>query len=95
MAYKYYVSIVEISIRGLSDHSRIAIDQYLDQSQPESVILNEILKSIAENTFINYMTLGKISTHSTSGVAILIRNGSSFARMEALKRKFSGMNGQT
>ena len=82
---KIYMSIIEINICGVSDHSRIATDRYLDQCKPEVVFLNKIEKSIAENTFTNYMTVSKVSIHSTDRVAILIRNGSSFARMEELE----------
>ena len=89
LANKNYGSIIEINICGFSDHSRIAIDRYLDQCKPEVVILNETTKSIPENTFNNYMIFSKISIHSTGGVAIIIRSGSSFARMEELENSNS------
>lgn len=80
MVYKNNISIIEINICGLSDHSRIAIDRYLDKCKPKVVILNGTEKSLAENTFTNFMTFSKFLTHS-----MLVRNGSSFARMGDLE----------
>ena len=60
-----YISKIEINLCGLSDRSRNAIDRYLDQCKPEVVHLSETEKKYSENTFTNYKTFNKISTHST------------------------------
>ena len=87
MAPERRISFLQINICGLSNHSKIAIDAYLEKHKPDVVFLNETKQQIPDNAFTNYTTLSSTPKKSTGGVALLFRNDVAYAQIEELETK--------
>ena len=61
-------TILQINICGLSDHSKIALTQYLQQTKVDIVFLNETKTQISANLF-HYTTISSMGG-SSGGVAV-------------------------
>ena len=65
MAPERRKSFLQINICGLSNHSKNAIDAYLEKQKPDVVFLKETKKQIPDNAFTNYTTLSSTPKKST------------------------------
>ena len=66
-------TFLQINICGLSDHRKIALNQYLQQTKADIVFPNETKTQISANQFDNYTTISCIG-RSSGGVAVLLKN---------------------
>ena len=87
MAPERRISLLQINNCGLSNHSKIAIDAYLENHKPDVVFLNETKKQIPDNAFTSYTSLSSTPKKSTGGVALLSRNDVAYAQIEELETK--------
>ena len=71
----------------MSNHSKIAIDAYLEKHKPDVVFFNETKQQIPDNAFTNYTTLSSTPKKSTGGVALSFRNDVAYAQIEELETK--------
>ena len=57
-------TFLQINICGLSDHRKIALNQFLQQTKPDIVFPNETKTQISANQFDNYTTVSCIGRSS-------------------------------
>ena len=77
-------TFLQINICGLSDHSKIALNQYLQQTKADIVFLNETKTQISANLFDNY-TIVNYMGESSGGVAVLLKNHIPYSRLNQLE----------
>ena len=57
-------TFLQINICGLSDHSKLALNQYLQQSKADIVFLDETKTQISANLFDNYTKISSMGGSS-------------------------------
>ena len=77
-------TFLQINICGLSDHSEIALNQYLQQTKADIVFLNETKTQISANLFDNYTTISSMGGRS-GGVAVLLKHHIPYSRLNQLE----------
>ena len=77
-------TFLQINICGLSDHSKIALNQYLQQTKADIVFLNETKTQISANLFDNYTTISSMGGNS-GDVAVLLKHHIPFSRLNQLE----------
>ena len=77
-------TFLQINICGLSDHSKIALNQYLQQTKADIVFLNETKTQISANLFDNYTTISSMGG-SSGGVAVLLKHQIPYSRLNQLE----------
>ena len=75
-------TFLQINICGLSDHSKIALNQYLQQTKADIVFLNE--SQISANLLDNYTTISFVGG-SSGGVAVLLKHRIPYSRLNQLE----------
>ena len=77
-------TFLQINICGLSDHSKIDLNQYLQQTKADIVFLNETKTQISANLFDNYTTISSMGG-SSGGVAVLLKHHIPYSRLNQLE----------
>ena len=77
-------TFLQINICGLSDHSKIALNHYLQQTKADIVFLNETKTQISANLFDNYTTISSMGGNS-GGVAVLLKHHIPYSRPNQLE----------
>ena len=72
-------TFLQINICGLSDHSEIALNQYLQQTKTDIVFAIETKTQISANLFGNFTTNSFMAGNS-GGVAVLLKNHIPYSR---------------
>ena len=73
---------LELTINGLSDHCKVALNKYLGDTKPSLCFLNETRTFVEKNTFDNYSAE---CSHDDRGVAIMMLENISYTRIVELK----------
>ena len=68
----------------LSDHSKLAIKQYLQRTKADIVFLKETETQISANLF-DYLTKISCMSGSSGGVAVLLKNYIPYSRLNHLE----------
>ena len=77
-------TFAHINMCGLSDHSKIALNQYLQQTKADIVFLNEPKTQISANLFDNYTIISSLGG-SSGGVAVLLENHIPYSGLNQLE----------
>ena len=77
-------TFLQINICGLSDHSKIALNQYLQQTKADIVFLNETKTQISANLFDKNTTISSMGG-SSGGVAVLLKHHIPYSRLNQLE----------
>ena len=73
-------TFLQINICGLSDHNKIALNQYLPQTKADIVFLNETKTQISANPIDNFTIFSSMGG-SSGGVAVLLKNHIPYSRL--------------
>ena len=74
-------TFLQINVCGLSDHSKIALNQNLQQTKADIVFLNEPKTRISTNLFDIFTAISCMGGRS-GGVAVLLKNHIPYSRTE-------------
>ena len=66
-------TFLQINICGLSDHSKIALNQYLQRTKVDIVLPNELKTQVSANLFDHFTTISCMGGRS-GGVVVLLKN---------------------
>ena len=66
------LTFLQIKICGLSEHSKIALNHYVHEKNPDVVFLNEMKANLPRHFLNNYNAISE-HKHGLGGVAILLK----------------------
>ena len=89
------LTFLQINICGLSEHSKIALNHYVHEKDPDVVFLNETKANLPWQFLNNYNAISE-HKHGLGGVAILLKEEIAYATVRNrgdLSRQHSVNNG--
>ena len=78
------LSFLQVNICGISDHSQVVLNNYMNTHKPMICCLNETKKILEKNAFTNYYTEPNCNS-SYGGIALVIRNDIFYTRLSDLE----------
>ena len=79
-------TFLQINTCGLSDHSKKALNQYLQQTKADIVFPNETKTQISANLFDNFTKISSMGGSSSSGgIPVLLKNHIPYSRPNQLE----------
>ena len=83
--YERKLTFMQINICGLSEHSKMALNQYVHMKIPEVVFLNETKVNLSRHFLNNYNAISE-HKHGLVRVAVLLKEQSPYARLSEIER---------
>ena len=83
--YNPTIKISQLNICGLSDHSRLALNHFIYESDLQVMLLNETKRLVAANELDNYSAESTIRQNGQGGVAVLLKKGIHHTRVSCLE----------
>ena len=78
------LTFLQINFCGLSEHSKIALNHYVHEKNPDVVFLNETKANLLRHFLNNYNAISE-HKHGLGGVAILLKEEIPYARLSELE----------
>ena len=72
--YRRNIKLSQINICGMSNHSQIALNKFINIRNPYVLCINETRKDMTSDKFDNYTVVSAINGNNSQGVAMLIHS---------------------
>ena len=83
--YRRNIKLSQFNICGMSNHSQIAPNNFINITNPYVLCINETKKDMTSDKFDNYTVVSAINGNNSQGVAMLINSSLPYLRIYDLE----------
>ena len=83
--YRRNIQLSQINICRMSNHSQIALNKFINITNPYVLCINETKKDMTSDKFYNYTVVSAINGNNSQGVAMLIHSSLPYLRIYDLE----------
>ena len=85
LLYRRNIKLSQINICGMSNHSQIALNKFINFTNRHALCINETKKDMTCDEFDNYTVVSAINGNNSRGVAMLIHSSLPYLRIYDLE----------